>query len=325
MEELVSIIIPVYNREKTIGRAIESVLNQDYKYFELLILDDGSNDNTISVIEKYIKLDDRLIFIKKKNTGVSDTRNVGIEKSKGKYIMFLDSDDEYVYNTISTMLNYYKNRSLVVSYYTDILIEGKCKHFENIVNIKNNNKFETIEILRENELFNTIWNKLYLREILIDNNIKFDTSVDFGEDFMFNILYCDKIEKILVIYEELYINYNSINGLARKKRKDRFKFIKINHIYAKEIYIKNKYPLEYQYEYFLKDIKHSISDLFYVYKSKKNIKKEIKKILNDCEVEYALKEKSNLKKYERLLKIKNVFIIYWMHYINYMLKRNRVF
>jgi glycosyltransferase involved in cell wall biosynthesis len=94
---IISVIIPTYNRAHLLPRSIESVLNQTYKDFELIIVDDGSNDNTDEVVNKYIKKDNRIKYIKfEKNKGGNVARNAGINHSRGEYIAFLDSDDEWL-------------------------------------------------------------------------------------------------------------------------------------------------------------------------------------------------------------------------------------
>lgn len=93
MNELVSVIMPAYNMEKYIGDSIESVLNQNYINFELIIINDGSSDGTKEIIAKYQHMDERIIYIEQENHGVSVARNVGMSCAKGKYISFLDADD----------------------------------------------------------------------------------------------------------------------------------------------------------------------------------------------------------------------------------------
>lgn len=102
MNELVSVIIPLYNKEKYIKRCIDSLVKQTYKNLQIIIVDDGSTDNSTDIISQY--KDERIELIQKKNEGVSLTRNRGIESSKGKYIAFVDADDyvskDYIYNLI---------------------------------------------------------------------------------------------------------------------------------------------------------------------------------------------------------------------------------
>ncbi|MGN0140652.1 MAG: glycosyltransferase family 2 protein, partial [Roseburia sp.] len=90
---VVSIIVPVYNSEKTLGRCIDSILNQTYREFELILLDDGSTDTSGEICDAYAKEDDRVRVVHKENSGVSDTRNRGIAMARGEYLQFLDSDD----------------------------------------------------------------------------------------------------------------------------------------------------------------------------------------------------------------------------------------
>lgn len=91
--ELVSVIVPIYNVEKYLERCIESIRKQTYTEIEIILVDDGSLDNSGVICDKYIEIDDRIVVIHKKNGGLGDARNVGVEKAKGKYILFVDSDD----------------------------------------------------------------------------------------------------------------------------------------------------------------------------------------------------------------------------------------
>ena len=104
MNELVSVIMPAYNMEKYIGDSIESVLNQNYINFELIIINDGSSDGTKEIIAKYQHMDERIIYIEQENHGVSVARNVGMSCAKGKYISFLDADDLWEPIFLSTLI-----------------------------------------------------------------------------------------------------------------------------------------------------------------------------------------------------------------------------
>ena len=104
MNPMVTMIIPVYNAQDSIRRCIESVLNQGYMDFELLLIDDGSTDASGEICEEYQKKDSRVQVIHKENTGVSDTRNLGLKKAKGQYIQFLDSDDWITPDATSLMV-----------------------------------------------------------------------------------------------------------------------------------------------------------------------------------------------------------------------------
>ena len=133
----VSVIIPTYNRAHLIERAIKSVLNQTYQDFELIIIDDGSTDNTNEVLKKYIESDNRIQYIRHKiNKGGSAARNTGIKNSVGKYIAFLDSDDEWLPEKLMEQLNVFKDESYeigaVYSGFQYIDIKGNHKGRQHI-------------------------------------------------------------------------------------------------------------------------------------------------------------------------------------------------
>lgn len=110
MNELVSVIVPVFNSEKYIERCLKSIVNQTYENLEIIIINDGSTDASLSICEKWKDLDTRICLINKENTGVSDSRNRGIEASKGKYITFIDCDDFIEADMIEKLLKSIKRK-----------------------------------------------------------------------------------------------------------------------------------------------------------------------------------------------------------------------
>ena len=163
MKEKVSIILPVYNREDTIRNTIDSVIQQTYKNFELIIIDDGSNDDSQKICSEYVQKDDRIKLIKKENGGPSQARNVGLEMANGKYLMFIDSDDEYKTNMIERMVTEIEGRA------SDVVV---C-NFNNRCNIKqfyNQTLEKGTEILQINYLFNTQLRFNRLRKRIFMNN-----------------------------------------------------------------------------------------------------------------------------------------------------------
>ncbi len=111
----VSVIIPTYNRAHLVGRAIQSVLNQTFKDFELIVVDDGSTDNTDDIIKEFQKKDDRITYLKhKKNKGGSAARNAGIKASRGEYIAFQDSDDEWLSKKLEKQMRVFNSASLEI-------------------------------------------------------------------------------------------------------------------------------------------------------------------------------------------------------------------
>lgn len=184
LNSLVSVIIPTYNREKYIKEAIESVLNQTYKYVEVIIIDDGSTDNTKKIIDEINKRNNNIIkYYYQENSGVARARNYGIEVSTGDYIAFLDSDDFWDLDKLQKQMNKI-NMSKVECCYC-----GTYKYYhQNSKKRKIKNSFKEgkvlIDILRgyiNSETISWVINK----EILITHNLYFTENCDFSEDLEF--------------------------------------------------------------------------------------------------------------------------------------------
>ena len=103
MNDLISVVVPVYNVEKYLKKSIESIINQTYKNLEIIIIDDGSSDDSYNVCKKYKEIDSRIILIHTENKGVSHARNLGLSKANGKYLIFIDSDDYIEDNMIEIL------------------------------------------------------------------------------------------------------------------------------------------------------------------------------------------------------------------------------
>ncbi len=169
MEELITIIVPIYQVEKYLKKCIDSILNQTYKNLEIILVDDGSTDNSPKICDDYKKKDNRIKVIHKENGGLSDARNAGMKIATGKYIGFIDSDD-YIKSDMYQVL--YEN---IVKTNADISICDFLAIKENDSNYtmeerkQDINEYNTIEALRlliENKIRSYAWNKLYKRELL---------------------------------------------------------------------------------------------------------------------------------------------------------------
>ena len=180
---LVSIIIPVYNVEKYVSECVNSVLSQDYKNIEIVIINDGSTDNSLEICKRIADSDSRVKVYTKKNGGLSDARNVGIKLSKGEYLLFLDSDDYISRNCVSIMLNAaLKSNADIVSggvcrfnEKREIVYEKKSAHNEVL------NRYEAMkEMLKEGKTNTMACAKLYKR-VLFDS-IRFDVGKLHEED-----------------------------------------------------------------------------------------------------------------------------------------------
>ena len=233
-KEKVSIIIPVYNVEKYVEKCIYSVLNQTYKNIEIVIVNDGSIDNSSSLIEKIIKEDKRIIYINQRNKGISESRNIGIKKASGKFIAFVDSDDWLEESFIERLIENAKEYDLVISSYYKEFTIGKERRFLNISGVYSSSFIQRrIVGLLDSELSDpsqadslvTIWAKLYKKDIIDDNSIEFISLKKIGtaEDLLFNLAYLEYTNKVYVIDEPLY-HYRKDNteSLTTTYKKDLF-------------------------------------------------------------------------------------------------------
>lgn len=241
----VSVILPVYNGEKYIKKCIDSVLNQTYKNIELVCINDGSTDNTLKII-KSIK-DKRLVIIDKKNTGVSDSRNIGLSKSTGKYISFIDSDDTYDKSFIEKMYNYLIDNNVdIVRCNYKVINEDGNKIEEGFINEQLLGKLETDNIRKKlipNLLDGSIpgfsWCLFIKKEII--KNILFPIDIPMMEDVVFALEVFLKINSIYISNEKLYnVTFNLSSATNNKKNYERniISTINVNN-YIKNILINN--------------------------------------------------------------------------------------
>lgn len=206
----VSIVVPVYNAEKTLVRCIESIVTQTYKEWELWLINDGSSDASGVICESYSECDVRVRVVHKKNEGVSVTRNIGIEKATGEYVMFIDSDDYLEQNALELMMG------AIDRYDTDVVMCGFFYHEEEDgmetpnhiedVFVGDNERFVS-EIFREvfeKELLNPPWNKVIRKSVLENNKIGFAVSYSICEDMIFTIDVLRSCEKIVFLNSSLY-------------------------------------------------------------------------------------------------------------------------
>lgn len=216
----ISIIVPIYNGEKYISNTLDSILNQTLENIEIIVINDGSTDNSKNILDSYSKKSDKVRVIHQENKGVSATRNNGILSANGEYIGFVDADD------LIDPDMYKKLYEKAVSNNADIAI---CGFIEEDLsgNILREYEYQYSDtILRDSDIRNSfktclntkreplggapIWNKIFKKDILIENNILIDESITVGEDFCLNIRCFDKARTVVGTKEKLY-HYMNIN------------------------------------------------------------------------------------------------------------------
>ena len=210
----ISVIIPVYNTEKYIRRSIESILAQTFTDFELILVDDGSKDNSGAICDEYAQMDRRVTVIHKKNNGVSSARNAGLECVNGKYVMFCDADDwvapkwcEAHYQAIEA-----HPRSWIVS---GVVSERNNREIGTTVLDEPELKKEDYFLIYKHYLSPYCFNKIYRLDLIRDNSVLFDPNISNGEDIKFNLEYVKLIDSIVTIPEALY-HYNRNDGITTK-------------------------------------------------------------------------------------------------------------
>ncbi|MGL5920237.1 MAG: glycosyltransferase family 2 protein [Bacteroidales bacterium] len=203
----VSVIVPVYNAANYLDACIGSILKQDYRNFELILIDDGSKDNSLSIIQNYLSIDSRIQVFHHANHGVSYTRNRGIDLSSGDYILFIDSDDtiepSYISDFIRPSADHYNLVIQGLNYYVDDKLSRAS------FNEKEYSEEEIVHLFIEEKLINHggPYVKLYSRIIISQNNLKFRENIQFGEDLVFFLQYLKCVKKVSCISA---VGYNYI-------------------------------------------------------------------------------------------------------------------
>ena len=212
MNRKVSVIIPAYNVEKYIGQCLESVCNQSYGNIQIIVVDDGSTDRTLDIINEYSQRDSRIDIIIKDNGGVSSARNLALKHVSGEYIAFLDGDDTYEREAIEVLVKTIECRNAEwVSFQHARWDEGgkKLSDFEfetgEFLFHSDEERFQfIIEKLLSYRIGIEVWNKLFKKDIISKHNIIFSEKCHIGEDYAFTLKYLMHAQKIVCIPDKLY-------------------------------------------------------------------------------------------------------------------------
>ena len=218
MRPMVSIVVPIYNAENYLRRCVDSILNQEYTDFELLLVNDGSTDASGDICEEYGDRDPRVIVIQKENTGVSDSRNRALDRARGKYLQFLDSDDWITpdatrlfvraaeeYGCDMVISDFYRVVGERLSTKGDIEEEGVLTREEFAAHMMEN---------PADFYYGVLWNKLYRRDIVEEHNLRMDTDINWCEDFMFNLEYIRYAKVFYALHAPIYYYVKRKGSLA---------------------------------------------------------------------------------------------------------------
>lgn len=209
----ISIIVPIFNAEKTLSRCIESLIHQTYRNLEIILVDDDSKDNSLVICKKYQLQDKRIKVLHKHNGGVSSARNAGLDIASGEFVMFCDSDDWVDSEWCETLFMEYKPDHLVMC---GQYVEGKQEYFP--YRVCTNNIVERNEFLRlKMKMFNVPWNKIFKKSIIDKYNLRYDTRLTNGEDLLFNVLYMVHISGNIVCINKCLYHYTWPNDFSLSK------------------------------------------------------------------------------------------------------------
>lgn len=205
---MVSIIVPVYNGEKSIERCLRSIQNQSYKNIEVIVVNDGSTDHTERVIRKYVERDSRFHCIRKENSGVSDSRNRAMAAAKGEYFQFVDGDDWLVKQATEEFVRtaqLYDCDMVISDFYRvcgrKIMVKG---HIDAGPVITRTKFAEYMMAAPANFYYGVLWNKFYKADIIRKFSLSCDTELDWCEDFRLNLEYLQYVGNVGVIGKPLY-------------------------------------------------------------------------------------------------------------------------
>ena len=218
MDPCVSIIVPVYNAEASLRRCVESVLNQEFTDFELILANDGSRDGSGGICDAFAAADSRVRVIHKENTGVSDTRNQAISQARGRYLQFLDSDDWITPNATKLLVRAAESRGcdmVVADFYR--VVGERVSHKGDIDEDTVLTREEYAAHMMENPAdfyYGVLWNKLYRRELVEAHHLRMDPDISWCEDFMFNLEYIRHAQTFFALQVPVYYYVRTKGSLA---------------------------------------------------------------------------------------------------------------
>lgn len=215
---LVGIIIPAYNAESTVQGIVDDVLRQAYDNIELIVVDDGSTDNTGKILKSLAKNDSRLRVETQVNQGPSAARNRGIELSNAAYLMFFDADDRCDTDMVRSMVERALEAqadTVVVGYIVNGTRQVIPRKF---LNETGNDciRMAVVRSMATDRLMYALWNKLFTAQIIKENGIRFDPQSAYGEDAVFNMNYLSFAQSTATVAKPLYLYSLHLSGLTRK-------------------------------------------------------------------------------------------------------------
>lgn len=242
MEPLVSMIIPIYNAQKSLERCLASIRHQTFRNFEVIMVNDGSQDHSVEICRKYAAMDSRFRLLDKENSGVSDSRNQGIRQARGKYLQFADSDDWLAKNAIEALVGAAEKSGadMVIAHFNRVI--GKKIYIKG--HIKKEGLLTREQFAEEmmkapaNFYYGVLWNKLYRQDIIRKDQILCPIDLNWCEDFLFNMEYLREVRCVYALPVPVYYYVKTKGSLVSSQTnlKQTMRTKKILFGYYKELY-----------------------------------------------------------------------------------------
>lgn len=248
-----SVIIPVYNGEKTLVRCIDSILQQDYHDMELILVNDGSRDSSGAICKAYSDNHANVLYVEKENGGVSSARNAGVEKATGRFMLFVDSDDSVSGDYFAALEQIDESYDFVM--FSHCLRDGTSETKKISADFVSTNLDECVgkfcDLWCRKSLSSPV-TKRYRKSIIQENNIRFPEHLYIGEDKSFNLMYIMHCKSCVVSSQALYyVNLENQNSLSRKIRPDLYLQLEMLTALTQKTIREADIPESYRKQYFI--------------------------------------------------------------------------
>lgn len=307
-----SIITPVYNSEEWINQCITSVIHQSFSDFELILIDDGSLDDSKNICKEYAKKDKRIVFIESMHNGVSHSRNIALKFATGNYILFLDSDDwldRLALEKINSICGQ-EMFDLLIFDYILVQVSGEIRHSKNI--------FKEDKIVQRDEFIDAYFRKLvvqnyhpylcdkvYRLDIIKENNLTFDESISYGEDWLFVVSYCRLVTKAYFFSGKLYYyRRTNFNSLSQRFIPDYFSKVVLWEFTRKKE-LANEFKFDFSEDTIALFAQRIMLSILYEFKQEKNVINLYKKEKHYCNSKITIEifaKHSTINNYNKIFK-----------------------
>lgn len=217
MQPLVSIVIPVYNAAKDLPACMDSVLGQSYGNMQVILVNDGSKDSSLTICRQYVQKDNRVVLLDQKNAGPGAARNAALKVASGEYVQFVDSDDLLPEWAVETLVQAVGENDLVIAHFQIGLPNGTLLERGLLQGSPRFDRQEFLKLLIKlpgSYYYSALWNKLYRREVITQNHLRFEESFIWGEDCLFNMQYYACVNSVQYIPQVVYRYYRKVTGLS---------------------------------------------------------------------------------------------------------------